>query len=599
MVSPELDKRSGDTKSPVKRKRKDETKEGSELLQVKTTTRKPIYSWERTCPHCAKVISSKHGLAYHLENKVCQNKKTVKMITPLKPRPSLKLGQEGRTCPFCSKVSSTKYGLKYHIENRVCRKKERKSEVILKTKEAGEESKQDDNDERTATNPAKILLKPVFIENRTRTCPSCSKVIADKTSPQYQVDSCVCKNGVVQDATIQESVSDRTCPYCFTIIATKLGLKCHIENRLCHKYQRSSEPPIMEGELADKVDTYFDAASASTNAPSTLVKGRGPDDDLTCPHCSQVMASQLGLQYHLQRFVCRKEKETLETMVVAAHLKPSGNQGPVEDRTCPYCRKIISRKVGLQNHIDNFMCRKDQGKSSVNRLPINSNNNLLDVDNNDKCDDLETKNYSYESLLDAAKPILNTVASTAMAAPIMALLQSLARIVQDGDTTYFLDKDCAALLRQFSEDSGQSQVAYPKVATSNTASKLPATLSCRFCHSPSCPGIQACIHLKKLGSFLPTEEALTLVQKIDSKTMVPRALATTAVIRPFSIFAKWVVLHEVVGLTSTEKLARVTLLGQSGSPLEGYVQVLMIWNVAVRWILQNANSFIKGIDLDD
>jgi hypothetical protein len=367
----------------------------------------------------------------------------------------------------------------------------------------------------------------------------------------------------------------------------------------------------------------------------------------------------------------------VETLVVA-QLKRSGNQGPVEDRTCPYCRKIISRKTGLQYHIDNFVCRKDQRKSSANRLSINSNDrtcpicnkvfksvlgckyhveklvckkiggfvipeanidiplnqhflhhqyqladqevadfistaeeedggkieegkedNLLVVGNHDKCDGLETKKYSYESLLDAAKPLLDNVAATAMAAPVMALLLSLTRIAQNGDTSRFWDKDCAGLLRQFSEEFSQPQVAYPKTATWNTVSNLPATLSCRFCNSPSCPGIQACIQLKKLGSYLVIEQALTLVQKIDNKTMVPRAIATIVIIPAFSINAKWVVLHEVFALTTTEKLARVTLLGQSGSPLEGYVQVLMMWNIVVMWIIQNSSSFIKGVELDD
>jgi hypothetical protein len=83
------------------------------------------------------------------------------------------------------------------------------------------------------------------------------------------------------------------------------------------------------------------------------------DGDLACPHCRKVLSSALGLQYHVEQFVCRPalrpggpvirgRRKTTGEGASKQYPKIRGKQ--VADRTCPQCQRVFTSVHGMQYH---------------------------------------------------------------------------------------------------------------------------------------------------------------------------------------------------------------------------------------------------------
>ena len=77
------------------------------------------------------------------------------------------------------------------------------------------------------------------------------------------------------------------------------------------------------------------------------------NESFECPHCKKSFKTQLGLQYHVDKFVCREEDGTpkikkKDQPPKKRIRKPSPNT--VEARTCPHCKVVFKTMPGLKYH---------------------------------------------------------------------------------------------------------------------------------------------------------------------------------------------------------------------------------------------------------
>jgi hypothetical protein len=105
-------------------------------------------------------------------------------------------------------------------------------------------------------------------------------------------------------------------------------------------------------------------------------RGRKPKikmsiDDIVCPHCKKEFSSLAGLNYHLARWVCRKE-ECPDAAIVEQSNRKRGRgkahstdgdrdkkkskkfRGPVDERTCLQCNRVFTSVFGLEYHVSKY-----------------------------------------------------------------------------------------------------------------------------------------------------------------------------------------------------------------------------------------------------
>jgi rubrerythrin len=89
------------------------------------------------------------------------------------------------------------------------------------------------------------------------------------------------------------------------------------------------------------------------------------DGSWDCPHCNKKFGSSLGLQYHVDMFVCQPTLRPGGTIIrkgrrkIVAAEDDEGTlpakaykkiRGKINDRTCPHCRRIFTSVAGMQYH---------------------------------------------------------------------------------------------------------------------------------------------------------------------------------------------------------------------------------------------------------
>jgi hypothetical protein len=85
-----------------------------------------------TCPHCDRVFSIREGLSYHIVNYVCRQderpggpiqrgrRKKTGASSGSKPWKRIRGSLDDRTCTICARVFTSRNGLAYHLKQRVC-----------------------------------------------------------------------------------------------------------------------------------------------------------------------------------------------------------------------------------------------------------------------------------------------------------------------------------------------------------------------------------------------------------------------------------------------------------------------------------------------
>lgn len=80
------------------------------------------------------------------------------------------------------------------------------------------------------------------------------------------------------------------------------------------------------------------------------------NESFECPHCKKSFKTQLGLQYHVDKFVCREEDGTPKIKKKDQPPKKrirKSSPNTVGDRTCPHCKVIFKTMPGLKYHAGN------------------------------------------------------------------------------------------------------------------------------------------------------------------------------------------------------------------------------------------------------
>ena len=76
----------------------------------------------------------------------------------------------------------------------------------------------------------------------------------------------------------------------------------------------------------------------------------------TCPHCSKVLLTRVGLRKHLDNQVCTRgisDDDDDDYSSLTSHI-----QCKTISNTCPHCSKVFASLLGLKYHLDNRVCRK-------------------------------------------------------------------------------------------------------------------------------------------------------------------------------------------------------------------------------------------------
>jgi uncharacterized Zn-finger protein len=129
-----------------------------------------------------------------------------------------------------------------------------------------------------------------------------------------------------------------------------------------------------EGDDSDKGgnDSSGDADDDDDSAPSPPMKrkrGRKrslpnlSDAELTCSHCQKKFTVKPGLDYHVNKFVCRPTLRPGGPVVKGKRKKSASSgggtkaqtylriRGKLEDRTCPKCKRVFTSILGLSYHL--------------------------------------------------------------------------------------------------------------------------------------------------------------------------------------------------------------------------------------------------------
>ena len=238
---------------------------------------------DRTCPHCAKVISTKMGLRYHLEKMVCQ-----KVVGPankgLEHKTPVEEDEEGTVQADITKGQKKKARKSVSVESgkdsvttdaaakQKVAKRPRRADVMISSIETSD----DDNEDSV-------------IEDNDN--DSNSNVDEDDSDDESLSD----KKSKKKDLYRRGPEKERTCPHCLKVIVSKLGLKYHLDNFVCRKDlvpAKAGTTPRKRGKSA-----------------SGKIRQRGLEHERTCQNCNRVFTSILGCNYHMQHQVCVKVGE--------------------------------------------------------------------------------------------------------------------------------------------------------------------------------------------------------------------------------------------------------------------------------------------------
>ena len=127
----------------------------------------------------------------------------------------------------------------------------------------------------------------------------------------------------------------------------------------------SDDDACGDDESKDDDKAYADHRQKRRRTKS-LTSSEGPWE---CPHCNKKFGSSLGLQYHVDKFVCqpalrpggaviRKGRRKINT-TGGGDEDDYGTQstktynkirGKISDRTCPQCRRVFTSVAGMQYH---------------------------------------------------------------------------------------------------------------------------------------------------------------------------------------------------------------------------------------------------------
>jgi len=123
---------------------------------------------------------------------------------------------------------------------------------------------------------------------------------------------------------------------------------------------------------ADQIDEDSNDDSTSDDVETQAIqkthkktsRRREAEEDRTCPHCLKVISTKLGLQYHIDNFVCKKKQATSSN---ASSKRKRGKgiatgskkeRGKAEDRTCPMCSRVFTSVLGCRYHVQHQVCIK-------------------------------------------------------------------------------------------------------------------------------------------------------------------------------------------------------------------------------------------------
>ena len=93
-----------------------------------------------------------------------------------------------------------------------------------------------------------------------------------------------------------------------------------------------------------------------------------PQQTYKCPHCEKCFKSKMGLDYHVEHWVCRID-ECPDPKIVAQAKKKRGKtktktdnevskstgkkakfRGALNDRICPHCKRVFTSILGMKYH---------------------------------------------------------------------------------------------------------------------------------------------------------------------------------------------------------------------------------------------------------
>lgn len=237
----------------------------------------------------------------------------------------------GRTCPHCAKVISTKMGLRYHLDKMVCQK------VVGPAKEIVEHTTPVGEDEEG-------IVQAQVTKRRKKA-----------VRKSALVDSSDGNDLVTTDAAAKQKVAKRP-------------RRTHAKNRSIETSDDDNEDSDIDD---DDEDSNSDVDGGNSDDESRSVKKpekkdrhrRGPEEERTCPHCSKVIVSKLGLKYHLDKFVCRRDLVPAKAGTTPRKRgKSTGGKsrerGLEHDRTCPNCNRVFTSVLGCNYHMQHQVCVK-------------------------------------------------------------------------------------------------------------------------------------------------------------------------------------------------------------------------------------------------
>ena len=138
------------------------------------------------------------------------------------------------------------------------------------------------------------------------------------------------------------------------------------------------DSPDEEDDRGDEDEISVSGGSPKRSKTSTMVsrednKLADPDiftgtEQFICPHCKKRFASSMGLNYHVDKFVCRKS-EKIQSDQDDDDIdgeKPSKQgkkryrkiRGLLKDRTCPTCGRVFTSGYGKKYHVKQGVCQK-------------------------------------------------------------------------------------------------------------------------------------------------------------------------------------------------------------------------------------------------
>jgi hypothetical protein len=231
-------------------------------------------------------------------------------------------------CPKCSKVLSSKQNLRYHVNKKVCGiiAKKTKGKAPKKEQSNGAEASKEQGDEQAPAPQCKgdpLVPDRSCVDSKSQgnVCTHCSKSFLSENGLRYHLNNMVCR------------YSTRiVCTHCSKGFLSENGLEYHLNNMVCRKRRVSAKQSPSQA-IAEKTSKPQSVSRSNNNGqietfeseveshdegddedykyrgrgrpPSNSSKEKDPMKMHVCPHCSKVLSSRGGLQYHVDKKVCR------------------------------------------------------------------------------------------------------------------------------------------------------------------------------------------------------------------------------------------------------------------------------------------------------